>query len=268
MSVATSRLEIDTHLGFGRGSAVREYWLMRCQGFYVVRADGRRLGQVKRVETHMEGTFLRVRGLRARTVHFSAVDTVWPGASLLVISDEHVHDGSEDKVGPLRADRRPAWIDDTVPWWELVDGANPGATEHVNAAPPRIPPHSAQFTLHPARMQTLALSFKRVEPFAKAFAARTTNLVDGARNLARTFAGKAIRATRATLQALDSGRRTARSAVLATTGRMRLRVARSLVRIAVCVGGSNAFAVDDCHDSQLRVDELVTEEIDPDSGSA
>jgi len=111
-------------------------------------------------------------------------------------------------------------------------------------------------------MQTLALSFKRVEPVAKAFA------VDGARNLARTFAGKAIRASRATLQALDSGRTTARSAVLATTGRMRLRVARSLVRIAVCVEGSNAFAVDDCHDSQLQVDELDTEEIDPGSGSA
>jgi len=266
--MATSRLEIDTHLGFGRGSAVREYWLMRCQGFSVVRADGRRLGRVKRVETHMEGTFLRLRGLRERTVHFSAVDTVWPGASLLVISDEHVHDGSEDKIGPRRADRRPAWIDDTVPWWELVDGANPGATEHVNAAPPRVRPRSAQFTLHPARMQTLALSFKGVEPFAKAFAARTTNLVDGARNLARTFAGKAIRASHATLQALDSGRTTARNAVLATTGRMRLRVARSLVRIAVCVGGSNAFAVDDCHDSQLQVDELDTEEIDPGSGSA
>src|SRR6266511_797802 len=96
-SVATSRLEIDTHLGFGRGSAVREYWLMRCQGFSVMRADGRRLGRVKRVETHMEGTFLRLRGLRARTVHFSAVDTVWPDASLLVISDEHVHDGSRSE---------------------------------------------------------------------------------------------------------------------------------------------------------------------------
>jgi hypothetical protein len=37
--MATSRLESDTHLVFGRGSAVREYWLMRCQGFSAVRVD-------------------------------------------------------------------------------------------------------------------------------------------------------------------------------------------------------------------------------------
>ena len=112
MSMASSRPEMDTSLGFGRGSAVREYWLKRCQGFSAVRADGSRLGRVKRVETQMEGTFLRLTGLRARTLPLSAIETVCPGASLLVISDEHVDLGSELSVGSdaggraFRLDRR------------------------------------------------------------------------------------------------------------------------------------------------------------------
>ena len=78
---------MDTSLGFGRGSAVREYWLKRCQGFSAVRADGSHLGRVERVETQMEGTFLRTpTGLRARTLPLSAIETVWPSASLLVLS--------------------------------------------------------------------------------------------------------------------------------------------------------------------------------------
>jgi hypothetical protein len=258
--MANPRLENDTHLGFGRGSAVREYWLMRCQGFSAVRADGRRLGRVKRVETHMEGTFLRLTGLRARTVPLSAVDTVWPATSLLVVSDERVDERPGDIVGPGRADRRPAWTDDTVPWWDLVKSETAGATELVNESSPSLRLRSARSRPLRPRMGTFVLSLKRMETFARAFPAWAANFFDGTRNVARAFARRTIRASRATLQAFDSSRMTAQKAVLAATRLTRLRVARSLFRIAVWVGGSNTFAVDARPDAHLQVDELDTEE--------
>jgi hypothetical protein len=254
--MATSRLEIDTHLGFGRGSAVREYWLTRCQGFSAVRADGGRLGRVKRVETYMEGTFLRLTGFRARIVPLSAVDSVLPAASLLVVSDEPLDERGEDGLTPTRAERLPNWTDDTVPWWELVDAETAGAREHLNSD-----------SRHARRIRRLALSLKRVQPFAEAFAARATILVERARNVPRTFARKAIGANRATRQALGSGWMTAQSAVLAATRRTRGGVARLLFRIAAWVGGSNAFAIPVCGDSQPGVHEPDTEEIDLGSGA-
>ena len=129
--MASSRPEMDASLGFGRGSAVREYWLKRCQGFSAVRADGSRLGRVKRVETQMEGTFLRLTGLRARTLPLSAIETVCPSASVLVISDERVDVGSEVGVRSERADERSAWTETPVPWWELVDDVRARGTERV-----------------------------------------------------------------------------------------------------------------------------------------
>jgi hypothetical protein len=264
--MATSRVEGDPHLGFGRGSAVREYWLMRCQGFSAMRADGRRLGRVKRIDTHIGGSFLRLTGLRARTVPLSAVDTVWPGASVLIISNERACDRPEDRVGPRRADRRPAWTEDTVPWWELVDGEAVGASNHVKAASPRVRPRSARLALDASRMRTLALFRTRLQPFVKAFAARATSLVGRAQSLARTLARKAVRASRTTCRALESAWMVTQNAVRASSRRIRVRVARLLVRIAVWVGGSNEFAVDACRDSRLQVGELDTEEMDLGSG--
>jgi hypothetical protein len=264
MSMASSRPEMDTSLGFGRGSAVREYWLKRCQGFSAVRADGSRLGRVKRVETQMEGTFLRLTGLRARTLPLSAIEIVCPGASLLVISDEHVDLGSELSVGSERADERSAWTEDTVPWWELVDGVRARGTEHVNAASQRILPRSPRLTPDAPRM-TLALSLERMELLAKTIAARA-NLVERAQNLVRTFARKAIRATRATVQTLGKARMIAHTALLGVTRRSRLRVAHSLFRMGVWVGGRNAFALEARHDRWVEADERDTEENDLGSG--
>jgi hypothetical protein len=267
--MATSRLEIDTHVGFGRGSAVREYWLTRCRGFSAVRADGGRLGRVKRVETNMEGTFLRLTGFRARMVPLSAVDSVLPAASLLVVSNEPLDEGAEDGLPPARAERRQSWTDDTVPWWEIVDAkpARAGASGHVNPASRRVRPGRARFALQARCIRTLALCIKRAEPFAKAFAARATILVERARNLARTFARKAIRANRATCQELDYSWMTAQSAMLLAIRRIRGGIARSLVRIAAWVGGSDAFAVSVRPDSQPVIDEPDTEEIDLGSGA-
>jgi hypothetical protein len=268
--MATSRLEIDTHVGFGRGSAVREYWLTRCQGFSAVRANGGRLGRVKRVETNMEGTFLRLTGFRARMVPLSDVDSVLPAASLLVVSNGPLDEGAGDGLPPARAERRPSWTDDTVPWWELVDAktAGAGARGHLNSASRRVRPGRARFAVQARRIRTPALSIKRAEPFAKGFAARATLLVERARNLARTFARNAIRANRATCQELDNRWMTAQSAVLAAIRRIRGGTARLLFRIAAWVGGSNAFAVSVRPDSQPVIDEPDTDEIDLGSGAA
>ncbi len=256
---------MDTSLGFGRGSAVREYWLKRCQGFSAVRADGSHLGRVKRVETQMEGTFLRLTGLRARTLPLSAIEIVCPSASLLVISDERVDVGSDVSVGFERADNRPASTEDTVPWWELVDGVRSRGTEQVNAAPQCVRPRSPRLTRDAPRM-TLALSLERMEPLAKAIAARASNLVERAQNLVRTFARKVIRATRATVQTLGKARMIAQTALLGVTRRSRLRVAHSLFRMGVWVGGRHAFALEARHDGWA--DERDTEENDLGSGWA
>jgi hypothetical protein len=265
--MASSRPEIDPRLGFGRGSAVREYWLERCQGFSAVRADGSHLGRVKRVETQTEGTFLRLTGLRARTLPLSAIETVCPSVSLLVISDEHVDLESEVSVGFERADKRPAWTDDTIPWWELVDGVRARGTEQVNAASQRVRPRSPRLTLDAPRM-TRALSLETMEPLAKTIAARASNLVERAQNLARTFARKVIRASRVTVRTLGNARMIAQTALLDVTRRSRLRVAHSLFRMGVWVGGRNAFALEARHDGWVEADERDTEENDLGSGWA
>ena len=256
---------MDTSLGFGRGSAVREYWLKRCQGFSAVRADGSHLGRVKRVETQMEGTFLRLTGLRARTLPLSAIEIVCPSASLLVISDERVDVGSDVSIGFEGADNRPAWTEDTVPWWELVDGVGARGTEQVNATPQCVRPRSPRLTPDAPRM-TLALSLEKMELLAKAIAARASNLVERAQNLVRTLARNVIRATRATVQTLGNARMTAQTALLSITRRSRLRVAHSLFRMGVWVGGRNAFALEARHDGWVETDERDTEENDLGSG--
>jgi hypothetical protein len=268
MSMVSSRPEIDTRLGFGRGSAVREYWLSRCQGFSVVSADGHHLGRVKRIETQVEGTLLRLTGLRGRIFPLSAIDTVWPSASLLVISDEHVDDRSEVSVGAERADTHPAWTEDTVPWWELVDGVRARQSERANGPYQRVRPRSARLTLDTPRIRTPAFSLKRAEPLAKWFAAWATNFVERSQEMGRTFARKLIRAKRATIRALGSARMTAHTAVLALTRRTRLRIARSLFRMGLWAYGSNAFALEARRDRRVEVDERDTEEIDLGSGWA
>ena len=115
---------------------------------------------------------------------------------------------------------------------------------------------------------TLALSLERTELLAKTIAARASNLVERAQNLVRTLARKAIRATRATVQTLGNARMTAQTALLGVTRRSRLRVAHSLVRMGVWVGGRNAFALEARHDGWVEADERDTEENDLGSGWA
>jgi hypothetical protein len=72
--------------GFGRGSAVREYWLTRCEGFRAIGADGRPLGHVRRLEPQRDGTLLlRLSGPRSRAIPLDAIEKVWPASSLLLL---------------------------------------------------------------------------------------------------------------------------------------------------------------------------------------
>ena len=88
-------------------------------GIRVIRADGRSLGRVRRVETKATGTFLRLTGFRFREFPLSAVETVWPAASVLLVAQSETHQRSVS--GPRDA-TRPSWEDETLPWWELLEG--------------------------------------------------------------------------------------------------------------------------------------------------
>jgi hypothetical protein len=160
---------VYTELGhaFGRGSPVRDYWLEHCDGFEAIGTDGRHLGRVRRFETPQGDAFLRLGGLRSRVVPVSAVERVWPRASLLVIadldtsknreertasmsvSDPGLREGAQQRVTSFEpssgrasdthlatSTSRPGWEDETVPWWELVQ-ENRAAGEV--SEPPRFP---------------------------------------------------------------------------------------------------------------------------------
>jgi hypothetical protein len=207
---------------------VREYWLERCQGFYAVRLDGRRLGRVKRVERQIEGTFLRLTGFRARTIPVSAVETVWPGASLLLVSEQRVEKRSEAGLSRAPARRRPAWMDETLPWWELVGDASP-PSQHSRAGAVEL---RRWLTTRLASFRSMMTSLANtVAPRAKAQMERLWKL-------ARSFRRNAQRASAKTLHALDRARMNALSKTATTARRTRLRVAHSLVGIAVWVGGN------------------------------
>jgi hypothetical protein len=134
--MATERLQTESRPGFGRGSAVRDYWLERCQGFQVIRADGRSLGRVRRLETKATGTFLRLTGFRSRVFPLSAVEAVWPALSLLLIGQPETHQRSAS--GPVDA-IRPSWKEETLPWWELLEDERPSVKDRDSSPPLAVP---------------------------------------------------------------------------------------------------------------------------------
>jgi hypothetical protein len=226
--LATSRTEIDTRLGFGRGSAVREYWLERCQGFYAVRADGRRLGRVKRVETQIEGSFLLLTGFRARTIPLSAVEKVWPGASLLLVSEHQVEERSEAGLVRAPVRTRPAWMDETLPWWELVGDESP-TTHHPIAGPVES---QRQLTTRRASFHSMMTTL------ANTVAPQAKGQIERLRKSALLFRRNAERAGAKTLRVVNRARTRALGTIATNTSRTRLRVARWLFGIAVWVGGN------------------------------
>jgi hypothetical protein len=201
---------------------VREYWLERCQGFSAVGTDGRPLGRVKRVELNMEGTFLRLTGVRGRTVPLSAVDTVWPAESILLISNEECGERSVRDVGQRT---RPAWEDETLPWWELVADA-----PH--------PAHSSTAATASTLFSAIASGSSLIEGATKGFASHLERLMK--QSLAFTWAlvCKAARSSVAALHAADSARTRAQKSLTASTRRFRRRLALAFLQGAVWIAGS------------------------------
>jgi hypothetical protein len=80
---------LEEPVGFGRGSAVREYWLSRCVGFRLLAPDGRLLGKVTEIETDGHETIVVCRrGFRTVILDVNDIDTVWPAHFLLVAGAE------------------------------------------------------------------------------------------------------------------------------------------------------------------------------------
>ena len=243
--MATSRFKTDTpsvqsdsRPGFGRGSAVREYWLERCQGFSAVRSDGRPLGRVKRVENRMDGTFLRLAGVRARTIPLASVETVWPGASLLLISDVEVDESSRFAMRSEVPRTRPAWEDETLPWWELVPEA-PNSSRYSN------------LLMVGAALSTTSASARSViERATSAFATQLGRQTERSRTLTRAVAQTARRFTLAALDAAYSARRQASKSATKTTRRLRRRLALTLFAIAVWIAGSSETSLNPGHEGR------------------
>ena len=254
--MATSRIKLDaqstqtdTRTGFGRGSAVREYWLERCQGFSAVRSDGRPLGRVKRVESRMEGTFLRLTGVRARAVPIGAVDTVWPGASVLMISDGEVDGGSGKAPWSGAHPERPAWEDETLPWWELfADGVD---SSRYSSVPSAVSPPAV-----------VALARSLMERTTNAVGRYVRRVIERSRTLTQALIERAVRSSVRALQATHSAGTRASRRLTKMTRRFRRGLARELFKVAVWIAGSRETILKlDDEDRVSPVDDDDTAEI-------
>jgi hypothetical protein len=216
--------QIESGPGFGRGSPVREYWLRRCEGFQAIRADGRPLGRVTRLETLPEGNFLRLRGRRSRVFPLSAVATVWPAASILLIADAQAQEGASRASGDfrVRSGLTPSWEDETIPWWELVQDG--GLAAEIPASPSR-----KAASVFRAASVAGCLSQKLVLGIGR----RSKQVVHAAWRRGQS----SWETTHARLRTIPSRGRAARASGAILLARGRLALARSLLRVAVWVAG-------------------------------
>jgi hypothetical protein len=256
-SMATSKFKLDTprvqtdiRAGFGRGSAVREYWLERCQGFSAVRTDGRPLGRVRRVETRIEGTFLRLTGIWRREVPVSAIDTVWPSASVLTISAEEADADRPKVAGEVEHRERPAWEDETLPWWELfADGVHSMDSSTAPSGWSRF------LSIVPSGRSLVELIFDAV-------AACVRQLVERSRTLIRALRVKAVRSSGYARQAARSASTRASRGIRNATQRSRRTFARKLFKVVIWIAGSRETILDpDSERQRSVVDDEETAEI-------
>jgi hypothetical protein len=234
---------------FGRGSPVRDYWLEHCDGFEAIGTNGRHLGRVSRFATPQGAAFLRLGGRRSRVVPVSAVERVWPAASMLVIADADVPvqrgGRTPNRDFPNRASRdaklenppegklaarasRHSWEDETVPWWELVSESRlVGET----AAPPHLP-----------SVPKLPWSAMRERAFSEGRALR--ELSELMRNNSRRFLAlvfrrfrRGWRVTCIGLRLVDNQRVAAWAFGANLVTKARIRLGRLLIRLAFWVAG-------------------------------
>ena len=243
-------IQSDNRRGFGRGSAVREYWLERCQGFAAVDADGQPLGRVKRVEMRVEGTFLRLTGLRAREVPVDAIETVWPSASVLTISTETAGAGSRDAAAIEQDAKRATWEDETLPWWELFAEGVPAIHSSTASGTGR--------RLLPSAASARSTLGRR----ANAVATRGSRLIDRSRTLIGALRVATVRySVRASRAVLSAAARGARGLARARR-RARQEVARKLFALATWVAPSpEAILSPDPQDGRGEFEDEDTAEI-------
>lgn len=239
--MASEIMQTESRRGFGRGSAVRDYWLQRCEGFQAIRADGRPLGRVRRLETGRNGTFLRLSGLRSRVVPLLAVDTVWPAASLLLITEPETHEGATypvaDEDTPRAVDgSRPRWEDETLPWWEFVEAERP-ASEDLNP-PLRSSVPRRWWAASPRHVR--GSGFRAASVMARFVGnvfAHTSSRWKELASVLHRHGQNGWRATYATLRAIPSRCAAALASGANFFARGRLVLAQVLIRLAVWVAG-------------------------------
>jgi hypothetical protein len=231
--MATETLQTDSRRGFGRGSAVRDYWLERCQGFRVIRADGRSLGRVRRVETKATGTFLRLTGFRFREFPLSAVETVWPAASVLLVAQSETHQRSVS--GPRDA-TRPSWEDETLPWWELLEGDR-SSVEDRGWLPPLAVPQRTWLRWQHGFISGGLRSASSINSLARKLLTRMRARCKHLYILVHRQAHNGWRETRATACRMRCWCAAARAAGGNTIARGRVALARLMLRLAVSLAG-------------------------------
>ena len=236
---------------FGRGSPVRDYWLEHCDGFEAIGTNGRHLGRVSRFATPQGAAFLRLGGRRSRVVPVSAVERVWPAASMLVIADTDVSKQRDGRTpnrhftnrglrgeksqnvyeGNLAASTsRQPWEDETVPWWELV-------SEDRLAGETAAPSHFPSVPKLPwSAMQQRAFSGGRA----------LRELSELISDYSRKVVARVLRGFRRGWRVTCIGLRIVRKRCLAARAfganlvtRARLRLGRLLLRLAVWTAGND-----------------------------
>ena len=255
MALQTDWYEERGH-AFGRGSPVRDYWLEHCDGFEAFSINGRHLGRVNRFESPEGTAFLRLGGRRSRVVPTSAVERVWPAASMLVIADAGLFEKKNERTGnrhftnrALRSEEsqessernlavgasRPGWQDDTVPWWEVVP-------ENGRIDEAARPPQFASLKLPWSAIRQDALNGGRpVLELSRRIGDHARKLVAVVLSRSRNGWSMARRGMRVVgKQCLVAG---AFGANLVARGRLRL--GRLLIRLAVWVAGDYGHLEDE-----------------------
>lgn len=198
----------------------------------------------------MEGTFLRLTGIRAREVPVAAIDTVWPSASVLTISAEGPDAGSRKAVGTELHSERRAWEDETLPWWELfADGGHSG---HSLTAP--------KAGWRPFSIVASARS--PLERTANSVASWIRRLIERSRALRKALVVQAVRFSVRTSQAARSASARALRGWAKTSRRARRKLARMMLNLAIWIAGSKeTILLSDPQDGRGGFDEDDTAEI-------
>jgi hypothetical protein len=236
---------------FGRGSPVRDYWLEHCDGFEAIGTNGRHLGRVSRFENADGAAFLRLNSRRSRVVPVSAVERVWPAASMLVIADPDLSKEKDERTADRHSTNRgrrdeesknasesnlaastsgPGWEDETVPWWDLVPD---NGLAHEAAKPPYFPSFPKQ--AWSAIRQDAFNGVGAVQELCQRLRDHSRKLV--ALVLRRSRNGWCV--ARRGMRVVGKHSRAARAFGASLIAKGRLRLGRLLIRLAIWVAGDD-----------------------------